>query len=380
MSPITRDRFREMTSQILDEHDQSHWEKETVALLSLAHLPKVSYWTLYKLASSGVRFRQVLKAESIKELNSYGTLDFGRVLNINEENWSKERLTLWERGKSQYQQLKQKGIQVIHHGQPTFPKALQGITDPPRWLFVEGDPNILHKPAIAIVGTRNPTDDGLFLAKYIGSCLDEFSAVTVSGLALGIDQIVHENSVRFKVPTIAVLGTGILKNYPANSESLRRTIRVNGGVIITEYLPNQSYSAENFVRRNRLQSGLARVVVPVEWKAKSGTAHTVNFASREGRKIVCLRMPDWKENTHSELSLGQELGAVVFTLPKEHSSFISAIREGLELGVPSQKEEIRTYAIGILVNPQHEQKSDSEKKDVQLNILENLVQDSEGEI
>ena len=70
-------------------------------------------------------------------------------------------------------------------------------------------------------------------------------------------------------------------------------ILARGGTVVTEYLPQQSYSAENFVRRNRLQAALAKVLVPVEWAAKSGTAHTVKYAADLGRPIACLQLPDW---------------------------------------------------------------------------------------
>lgn len=166
-----------------------------------------------------------------------------------------------------YQRLKGEGVQIIHSGEENFPKSLRTISEPPKWLFVQGNLSLLHQASVAIVGTRNPTDDGLFLAKYVGACLPYFNSVTVSGLASGIDQLVHQKSIRFNTPTIAVLGTGIRREYPANSNGLRLKILEHGGAIVSEYLPNQSYSAENFVRRNRLQAGLAKVIIPVEWQS-----------------------------------------------------------------------------------------------------------------
>ena len=134
-------------------------------------------------------------------------------------------------------------------------------------------------PSVTIVGTRKPSEDGLFLARYVGACLADWPAATVSGLAAGIDQLAHESSLRAEVPTIAVLGTGILDNYPKDSQVLRDRILGAGGAIVSEYLPRASYSAENFVQRNRLQAALGRVLIPVEWARRSGTAHTVRFAT-----------------------------------------------------------------------------------------------------
>lgn len=192
---------------------------------------------------------------------------------------------------------------------------------------------MLHQPAITLVGTRSPSEDGKFLAKYIASCLPYLKntfadIVTVGGLANGIDQIIHQQSIRFQVPTVAFIGTGILLNYPANSEKLRQKIIEQGGAIVSEYLPSENYSAENFVRRNRLQAGLARVVIPVEWKPRGGTEHTLRYAKAAGRKIICLKLPDWS-SSHPELSTAQEMRAEIFTIPGQESDLLNAIGQSI---------------------------------------------------
>src|SRR5262249_19695719 len=126
------------------------------------------------------------------------------------------------------------------------------LPNPPYWLFVRGKSEPLNRPALAVVGTREPSEDGIFLARYVSACLPYWDAPTISGLAAGIDQQVHEYSLRFKWPTIAVLGTGILSDYPKGAMDLKERIVANGGAIISEYLPYESYSAQNFVMRNRL--------------------------------------------------------------------------------------------------------------------------------
>jgi predicted Rossmann fold nucleotide-binding protein DprA/Smf involved in DNA uptake len=172
----------------------------------------------------------------------------------------------------------------------------------------------------------------LFLARYVGACLGDWAVPTVSGLAAGIDQLAHEYSLRAHVPTIAVLGTGILEDYPRGSEELRERILAAGGSIVTEYLPNASYSAENFVQRNRLQAGLGRVVIPVEWSRGSGTAHTVRFATELRRPIACLRLPDWpSEKVQFEPGLGKETGAI-FTVPRDQREFGSFVTNALGEG------------------------------------------------
>ena len=115
---------------------------------------------------------------------------------------------------------------------------------------------------------------------------------------------------------------------PAGSEKLRQEICENGGAIVSEYLPNQSYSAENFVHRNRLQAGLSNVIIPVEWKEKGGTSHTVKFAHKAQKRIVCLKLPDWSDS-HSELTLAKKLDADIFTLPGEEPKFITTINQSI---------------------------------------------------
>ncbi|NDJ25705.1 DNA-processing protein DprA [Nostoc sp. B(2019)] len=308
------------------------WVSETVSLLTLSLLHSVGYWTIRNIALAGLGFKQVLQAESSTEFITY--LVQAKCKNINQitsqigEDWVKFREETWSKAVKLYRQLEAERIQVIHFGQDNFPQSLREISDPPKWLFVQGDISILHQPALAIVGTRKPSEDGLFLANYVGACLQYFNAVTVSGLALGIDQIIHKKSIRAKVPTIAFIGTGILQNYPAGSEKLRQEICENGGAIVSEYLPNQSYSAENFVHRNRLQAGLSNVIIPVEWKEKGGTSHTVKFAHKAQKRIVCLKLPDWS-NDHSELLFAEKLGADIFTIPGEELKFITALNESL---------------------------------------------------
>ena len=157
----------------------------------------------------------------------------------------------------------------------------------------------------------------MWLCDYVGYCLSHWGAATVSGLADGIDQAVHEASIAAGVPTIAFLGTGIQNDYPKGSENLRRRIVEAGGAVATEYLPNESYSRANFVQRNRLQAALGRALIPVEWAVKSGTAHTVRFASELLRPIVGLRVPSWSSD---HVTLPVKSGKI-FVLPGEDVDF-----------------------------------------------------------
>jgi DNA protecting protein DprA len=309
-------------------NSQDYWINETIALLALSLMKGVGYWTIRNLTIKGLSLKQVLKTNTREEFTEYLRQAGCKNANQLSETWENSIREIWQEAVKLYRDLKNQSIEIIHYGQEQFPQQLKEIDEAPQWLFVQGNISLLYQQAIAIVGTRQPSEDGKFLAKYIGGCLAYWKdAVTVSGLAYGIDQTIHQESIRFNIPTIAFLGTGILLNYPANSEKLRHQILEKGGTIVSEYLPSESYSAENFIRRNRLQAGLSQVVIPIEWKPKSGTAHTVRFAKAANRQLICLKLPDWSNLEHPELSVAQEMGAKIFTIPGEESELIKTVQK-----------------------------------------------------
>jgi DNA processing protein len=150
----------------------------------------------------------------------------------------------------------------------------------------------------------------------------------VSGLAYGIDRLVHEWCLHVSLPTISVLGTGILATYPAKHVPLSDAILAAGGTVLTECLPTQGPSAQQFVWRNRIQAALGRATIPVEWKKKSGTAHTVRFSRKLGRPVLGLLVdgvtphPEAGEADHQ------------FVVPNEHSALVDSIRKLLMAGAP----------------------------------------------
>ncbi|EAO2560601.1 DNA-processing protein DprA, partial [Salmonella enterica] len=288
------------------------WKNEIIAFLALTCLKGVGYWTLRKIYESKLGFKNLLKASSADALAGYL-----RVALPKDIAWEEFQQELWAKGLERARELNKKGIVLTFFDQPTFPTNLKNISDPPFWLFVHGNQDILNKKSIAIVGTRKPTDDGIFLVKLIVSGLYEKDIVTVSGLATGIDQSCHYESIRYGIPTIAVLGNGIFVEYPKGSKNLYNQIVLSGGAIVTEYLPDQIYSAENFVRRNRIQAALCTSLIPVEWKIKSGTAHTVEYAYKYSKKIANPYLPN-TYNLRPELSFSEEnRKSLSFLMPTE---------------------------------------------------------------
>lgn len=285
---------------------------ELVAFVGLASLRGVGQKRLYEIAETGNPY-----AQSLDEL----------LLTAPAEISARARNHI-DHARRLLDELHQRGVHIVLRSDPRFPASLMDLARPPHWLFVQGAVEILNEPSIGIVGTRKPTSDGLFLARYVGSCLRDWGRATVSGLAMGIDTIAHEQSIRACVPTIAVLGTNILEEYPRGSAALREKILASGGAVVSEYLPSVSYSAENFVQRNRLQAALSRVLIPVEWNRKSGTAHTVRFAAELKRAVACLRLNDWSEDVPTNDGYFSRTMAGTFTLPKDQEQFDRFVRVG----------------------------------------------------
>ena len=201
-----------------------------------------------------------------------------------------EQEVLLERAGEQLVALQGKGVHIISFKK--LPKSLKSIPDPPRWLFVQGDPDVLyHKPAVAVVGTRKPTDRGRSAAGYVARLLAPYPITLVSGLAEGIDEVAHRESLAEGVKNVAFLGHGINFIFPMSTGDLRKQIIDKGGAVATEYLPNDHYQKAYFVERNRLQAALASVVIPVEANPRGGTAHTVRFARKYNRQVVGIK---WK--------------------------------------------------------------------------------------
>ena len=301
---------------------QSNFDVEKRAFLCLAMIKGVGFQTLWQLAESECSFHAVFNLsgnELAKTLNSKGArvaqgsnLDWTRIKSASEKEVAQLDAT--------FRNLQ---IQVVFRSDDSYPQSLLDLEDAPHWLFVQGNVEILRAPSVAIVGTREPSADGLWLADYVGLTLGHWGHPTVSGLALGIDQAIHTASLTAGVPTIAVLGTGITLDYPKNIGPLRQKIIAAGGAVISEYLPGDIYSAMNFVRRNRLQAALARALIPVEWKERSGTAHTVRYAANLGRPIAGLRLPTWQAR---QVIIPRGSGPrQVFTVPGQDDEFRSFV-------------------------------------------------------
>ncbi len=178
------------------------------------------------------------------------------------------------------------GVTVITLADEAFPVRLRRIDLPPPVLFVRGDVSALDRErAVAVVGTRRPTEAGRSLAGQIADAVSGLGATVVSGLAVGIDAAAHAATVRAHRPTVAVIGGGHSRLYPAAHRGLAASIVDGGGAIVSEFAPDVVPSRGTFPRRNRLISGLADATVVVEAGSRSGALTTAAWALEQGRGL-----------------------------------------------------------------------------------------------
>jgi DNA processing protein len=200
---------------------------------------------------------------------------------------------------------------------PLFPERLRAIFDPPPALYLRGDgePALLARRAVAVVGARSCSPYGAQVARRLGRELAAAGLVVVSGLARGVDGEAHRGALEADGTTIAVLGCGIDRDYPASHAQLSRRIEERG-LVVSEYEPGVEPAPWRFPARNRIIAGLCEAVVVVEARERSGALITADFGLDEGREVFAVP----GEITNS-LSAGTnallKLGATPLTSPND---------------------------------------------------------------
>jgi DNA processing protein len=185
--------------------------------------------------------------------------------------------------------LRDRGIRWLARGDEDFPARLAAIHDPPPGLFVRGggELELLGRPSVAIVGARACSSYGSQVARRLGRELARAGLVVVSGLARGVDGEAHRGVLETGGVTVAVLGCGVDRDYPASHRELARRI-AERGLIVSEYAPGVEPAPWRFPARNRIVAGLAAATVIVEARERSGALITADFALEEGREVFAV--------------------------------------------------------------------------------------------
>lgn len=179
------------------------------------------------------------------------------------------------------------GQHLVCLADPDYPQTLLQIPDPPTLLYVRGRLDLLNSAALAMIGSRNPTPQGSQNAERFAAALAQAGLTVTSGLALGIDAAAHRGALTASGNTVAFIGTGIDRIYPATNRQLAIEIAARGS-IISEFPLGTPPVAANFPRRNRLIAGLSLGALVVEATVDSGSLITARLASEQGREVFAI--------------------------------------------------------------------------------------------
>lgn len=195
--------------------------------------------------------------------------------------------------------LQKENIQILTVKDAEYPKLLKEIFDPPAILYIKGNFQDTDQPKIGIVGTRKMSDYGKQITEELAFDLAKAGVIIVSGLALGIDAVAHEMSVKANQKTFAVLGTGInsANIYPRNNFLLAQKIIETDGAIISEFPFGTPGLAQNFPQRNRIISGLSHGVLVIEAPENSGALITARFALEQNRDVFACPGQIYSQNS-----------------------------------------------------------------------------------
>ena len=195
-------------------------------------------------------------------------------------------LPLIERARVVREQVERTGIHVVAWNDPRFPAALAPLTDVPPALWYQGELSSASSPAIAIVGSRAASAVAIETVSRLAADVAAAGVVVVSGLARGVDSVAHRAALRTG-RTIAVLGSGLDRVYPAEHKALAEEIAC-AGLVLSEFPPGVPPRRHHFPMRNRLISGLSSAVVVIEASEKSGSLITASCALEQGREVMAV--------------------------------------------------------------------------------------------
>jgi len=190
------------------------------------------------------------------------------------------------------------GIIILPYFDNNFPLRLKNIKNPPKLIYLRGNPDIDYKKSISIIGTRNPTEYGKDMAFKIGYRFAKKGFVIVNGFAKGIDIESIKGGLKAGGKVIGVLGSGILKPYPKeNSDTFNKILKNNEGFFISEQLPNKNVVKSSLATRNRISSALSLGNIFIEGSIKSGTKWQLKFGKEQKKPIIVLKPKEISKET-----------------------------------------------------------------------------------
>jgi DNA processing protein len=202
------------------------------------------------------------------------------------------------------------GVEVVSRWSPDYPSSLADIENPPGVLFFRGDRSLLDREVVTVVGSRAATEYGRRAAHDIATLVARHGVVVASGLAIGIDGVVHRATLAAGGKTVAVLGAGVNHPHPPSHTRLFRQI-AGEGLLVSEFLPGELPLRHHFLQRNRTLAAIAKVVVVVEAAEKSGALNTAHHANDLGKTVLSVPGSIYSRMSAGTNALLREAFAVV---------------------------------------------------------------------
>lgn len=227
------------------------------------------------------------------------------------------------------------GIHILTVESDDYPENLRGLPDAPLMLYVAGSVLPEDRLAVAIVGTRTPTEEGEKMAYELAAAFAGVGVTVVSGLAMGIDTAAHVGALEGGGRTIAVVGSGLYRVSPWGNRELWEEIQQQGAVV-SEYPPHLSVSVKRLMIRNRIQAGLSLGVLVVEAREKGGALVTARHATRYGRRLLAFKWEKEKEEAEGPNVLIAQEGAIAVAGPQEVPSVLELLKGPPEAVPPDQ--------------------------------------------
>lgn len=252
---------------------------QQLALVALNKIRQLGPVTIHRLLTKFKSAEKVFN-QSSQALKSIPYINDNLVKLIQQADWKKS-------AELELKTAKDKQCQILTFDQPAYPDQLKKIDDPPPVIYMKGTLDSQDHSALAVVGSRRPTDYGKKVTRVLVKALVRHQLTIVSGLAYGIDYLAHQATLENNGRTIAVLAHGLDQIYPrAHTKMFDQIIRQ--GAVISEFPFGYPALAHNFPRRNRIISGLAQSVLVIEAKMRSGALITARWAAEQGRDVFAV--------------------------------------------------------------------------------------------
>ena len=252
-------------------------DAELLQHLSLTMIPQVGDVQIGILLKHFGSAASVLSAsaKALEEVPGIGTVRAASIRNCHVE----------QRVEAEWRFIQKNHIKVLVKGNQGYPSKLEHCMDAPHVLFYKGSSDLLNKRVVSVVGTRSPSQYGKDRVVELMAVLGQYNVMVVSGLAYGIDTVVHKEALNNTLETIGVLGHGLDQLYPHANKALAADMLQQGG-LLSEFMQGIQPEKQNFPKRNRIVAGMADAVVVVESGSKGGSLITADIANSYNKDVL----------------------------------------------------------------------------------------------